>query len=126
MAMEVLPTEREMIRTVADRWRRQYYNERTKTWTTTRFDSGEAVYVQLRGLDPESATSADVAAIIGNDTWCGHFCSECSEYRHPAIELGYPDSSATICAKCLGKAYRMLKKAQSDDAVARGSEISTG
>lgn len=122
--MEVLPNERESIASVAERWRRQYLVR--GEWHFAGGKSGQVIYDKLRALNTMTATHADVEAIIGNCSWTKQFCHECSDYKQPCISLGYADSSATVCLKCLRKAVRMLTEAQSVGAVARTDGITTG
>lgn len=97
------------MNTVAARWRRQYPEGCAHTVT----GDPELVYQQLLQLDLEVATAADVAKIIGNDSWCGPKpCHECGTKVLATVEIGeseYCTDPVEICAACLTHALRLLK-----------------
>lgn len=97
------------INTVAARWRRQYPEGSVHTTS----GDPELVYQQLLKLDHATATAADVAKIIGNDSWCGpKSCHECGTKVLATVELGQSDSCEDplqFCASCLTHALRLLK-----------------
>ena len=92
--------ERSLIRDVAARWRENYGK------------SQRAIYERLRALDPETATAADVRAIIGNGTWTSRACSECKKDSPAVMQLGdepdYESSTAWLCLDCADRAYSAL------------------
>lgn len=99
-----LLTEREQIRSVAAEWKRQYPD-----------GSCDAVYKQLSGLDVETATADDVAAIIGNRSWVTeHECDQCGRRTWNIVMVGaepdYESSTACMCAPCLRSALSLLRK----------------
>lgn len=110
-------TERELIRSVAARWRHQYGDR--GDYSSRRLRSGKTaaeVAAQLDQLDPETATAADVARIIGNDSWTR--VAECDECRGRApcvVEVGeppdYESSTARLCLPCAERAVAMLREA---------------
>ena len=93
----ILHTERSMIQRVAARWRGQYGSDARSN------PSQYAKCDLLDALDPETATKAEVDAIIGNGSWTSpEDCSECrSRDGRPVVELGqepdYESSTAWIC-----------------------------
>lgn len=98
---------------VAERWKRTYF--RGDKWGGYHGDA-EEVYRRLKALPPD-ATSADVAAAIGNDTWAGPgWCDECGD-KAPAMtmQLGqepdYESATACVCLPCLEKAVARMKAA---------------
>lgn len=97
-------TERQLIRTVADRWREQY-PEGCKPHQ-------EDIWKALNGLDKETSTADDVRELIGNDSWCRIFCNECKEYTGLAIQVGeepdYDSATANLCMDCLTKAFNLM------------------
>lgn len=100
-------TERDRIREVAERWARQY-PPGPETLPRHR-----AITKRLRALDPETATSAEVEAIIGNESWTTDRCNECKEWTHGwAIMVGdepnYESSTATLCLGCARKVAALL------------------
>lgn len=105
-----LMSERNQVRTVADRHLRAYPDPAYVYWDKTTAGEKQA---QLRALDPETATAADVAAIIGNGNWVEpKECGECGATGWDAVELGDPESeSVCICMKCLKAAARLAKHA---------------
>ena len=114
-----LITQRDQIRTVAARWKEQYYHQRfhpltnrlVSHWSTTySHDSTEAIYNKLAALDGETATAADIDAIVGNNSWSsvGYHCSECDTQPTDAIlqigeEPDYDSATAFLCRDCAAK-----------------------
>lgn len=104
-----LQTERELIRGVAARWRSQYGIS-----DTTYGKNKPAIGKALAELDPETATAADVAAIIGNNGWTSpETCSECcDESPRAVVQLGaepdYESRTAYICRPCLVQALALI------------------
>ena len=101
------------IRSVADRWRAQYF--KGGKWNTTMSGGSEAIFRALAAL-PSTATRDDVTAIIGNDSWIGENCSECGK---PAVvmvgqEPDYESHTAWLCALCVHRLVEMLAIAQSE------------
>lgn len=109
--MEIID-ERSKVSTVAAEWRRQYcYNGK---WGSTLSGDTKAIYEKLNAL-PASATSSDVAAIIGNDSWAGPSdCNECGEKARRTIQLGaspdYESRTVEICESCLRKALALFEQ----------------
>ena len=103
----ILHTTRGEIRTVVARWTAQYPR-----------GSKDDITAQLRALNTETATAADVAAIIGNSTWTDLRCDDCAAHVACVVELGpepdYESATASVCVPCLARA---LTLAQSADAV---------
>ncbi len=105
--MRKVDSERDMVRTVATRWANQY-----KGFPVThkdKIDVGKA----LSALNPETATAANVEAIVGNDSWvCPPECIECEartyEMVHLGEEPGYDARFVRVCRKCLEKALAIL------------------
>lgn len=98
--MELI-TERTQVRNVAKLWRRQYPN------------SKQDIAEKLDALDVETATAEDVAAIIGNDSWCKPSkCNECGETVPVAVMVGeepdYESATATLCFSCVEKALSLM------------------
>ena len=101
-------TERSQIREIASTWRRQYP-------MGTYRDKRDVIYGRLARLDPETATTDDVAAIIGNSSWTDErVCHECKGDDLPAVvQLGEePDcesNTAQVCLDCLRRAVALLE-----------------
>lgn len=88
--------------TVAARWKKQYLQP-DGTWLETVSGDSSLVHAKLAALT-DTATPADVAAIIGNESWIGAICNECDAYSSPAIQIGaepdYESATVTLCWKC--------------------------
>ena len=105
--MELL-NERNQVRTVARRWHVQY-----GAGTYGSDNRGRMVGNELAALDAETATAADVAEIVGHESWVGeNTCHECGAETWDAVQVGqqpdYESSTATICRDCLRAALRLL------------------
>ena len=103
-----LITQRDLIRGVADKWRKQYD------------PSSEAAVInkwkQLDALDKDPASVDDVARIIGNKSWTRITCHECKNDVSEAVEVGeppdYESNTAVICRSCMTKAVTLLQGGQ--------------
>lgn len=106
----IIITERYLIRGVAAKWAAQYRDQ------TRRLKGGEtagSIHARLAALNGETATVADVEAIIGNSSWTTPpTCSECGAEGGPVVQLGeepdYESSTAWVCGPCLRAASDML------------------
>lgn len=105
-----LMNERHQVRTVADRHLRAYPDPSFVYWDKTTAGDTQA---KLRAIDPEKATAADVAAIVGNGSWVEQKeCSECGATGWDTVQLGDPErETVCICAACLKAAVRLVKHA---------------
>lgn len=96
-------TEAEQVRRVAGRWHAQYRGsiERDK----------REIYESLLALAPD-ATAADVAAIIGNDSWVGNRCTFCGEQRIEGFDIGepadYESHTVYACRECAAEIARLV------------------
>lgn len=100
-------TEREQVKTVAQRWRNASRYIRASA-------NRQAIQQALDALDVETATAADVAAIIGNNSWVAPSeCHECGAETWNAVECGqepdYESCTATLCENCLRAALKLLE-----------------
>lgn len=103
-----LITERTQVQDVAARWAISFPPDGRYGRDAEKL----AIAKALAELDTETATAADVAAIIGNDSWCRRpTCHECGMVVDVAVQVGeeldYESSTATICVECLQKALAM-------------------
>lgn len=101
-----LLSERNQVREVAERWKMQYGNTTQPEW--------KAKTAALEDLDKETATAADVAEIIGNDSWaCPQQCDECGARSWNVVQLGeepdYESRTANVCFDCLAKAHQLAE-----------------
>ncbi len=98
-----LITERSQIRDLVAAWGKAY----GRNPNVNKFAKS------LSMLDPETATAADVAAIIGSDAWSRpEKCHECGLPANILIlvgeELDYESSTARLCLPCLEKALALM------------------
>ena len=108
-----LETMRGQVRSVAQRWRAQYGN------ASRHGADKQEIQRKLDALDVETATDADVTAIIGNSTWTGpDECHECGVTTWDAVEIGQPldyeSRTATICIDCLRKAVALVEQSNAN------------
>lgn len=105
--MMELVTTRDLIRYVHDRWHEQYYFTKRALWED---DKNRVIYEALCALDKETATAADVEAIIGNSSWTNIRCKKCGELVDEAVILNYGDEyhTFTICETCNAEAFTMF------------------
>lgn len=105
--MRFLPSDREQVQGVAARWRAQYC--KNGEWGGSR-DDPLVIYERLLAL-PKEATAADVAGIIGNDSWVGENCTECGK-REAIVVVGeepdYESLTVWLCAACIRRLAAML------------------
>ncbi len=105
--MPKIITERDLIRTVADRWAEQY-----ETGYYAKDAEKQAILRSLRYLDKETCSADDVNKIIGNKSWTRMHCSECSKTTNWAIQVGeppdYESATATLCRACFDKAVKLV------------------
>ncbi len=89
-------------RTVAERWKNQYYNSSIGEWRNIWKDSSSRIYQELVNLgdnpDPE-----DVEELIGNDSWTKTCCDECRVEHIPVAILSGDEEDIRICHTCAGK-----------------------
>ena len=78
-----LITERDRIRTVADRWGEQYGKPYWKN-----DEEKQAIRRKLIALNKETCSAADVEAIIGNDSWCRLECDTCDADATSVVRMG--------------------------------------
>lgn len=101
-------TMRDQIRTVAKRWDEQYF--RRGKWYD---DKSRAISERLHRLDPETATPADVAAIIGNQLWADPMrCDCCGVDVIIVVQVGeepdYESATASLCIQCAADALAAI------------------
>lgn len=109
--MAKLITQRDLIRTVAQRWRELWPSSRDYEkagWCESTI--GE-ISRKLLALDVETATQADVDGIIGNSSWVTMYCDECGSQCTDVIQLGhepdYGSSTANLCRSCFEEAMTL-------------------
>lgn len=102
----VVLTTRSQIRGVAKSWQDQY---------PIVHEHHEGIRECLDALDGETATAADVAAIIGNDSWTALACDVCGDDVAALVRLGdepdYDSRTLSVCDGCLASASARLAAA---------------
>lgn len=110
--MELI-TKRQLINSVAARWKRQYFHG-PKGWAITAGGKSDDRYKRLKDL-PQDATEDQVMGIIGNDSWTRIVCDECERSVDSAVQLGeppdYESATAVVCLDCLKAAAALLEGA---------------
>jgi len=111
-----LTTQRDRIRTVAERWRETYEpftDDRPRfSWRTGMVSpplNTRQIAEQLDALDPETATDEEVNVIIGNDSWTRLTCDECDEDVDAVLTVGeepdHESHTASLCRTCVGRIF---------------------
>ena len=100
-----LMNERNQVRGVAKAWRAKY--------GASTLAHHVKIGKKLDRLNDEVASAADVASIIGNDSWAyQHRCSECGTGTWDAVQVGeepdYESETAYVCVDCLRKALALI------------------
>lgn len=96
----------------AQRWKQQYFVERTGEWKSC-FTDPELVHRKLIALGDSPPPEA-VDAIIGNSSWTrlDTQCGECGQRTDPIIQIGqepdYESHTAYVCRDCLKAALDLL------------------
>ena len=107
MAKPVVITERDMIRTVAERFRAQY-RDVASGLLPLGWDP-KYIAARLEKLDLERATAEEVAGVIGRVGWTSERCNACNKYVSDIIVVGdvpdFESATATLCGPCLKEAY---------------------
>ena len=89
---------REIIRDVAKRWEESYPDD---SRTLARGAVAGDIRRGLEALDLETATVADVKAIIGNDSWTELKCDICEQDRDRVVSIPREyESSIAVCGDC--------------------------
>lgn len=106
-------TQRDLIRSVTQRWRGQYpkddYLVSKKTGGPERCGD---ILQRLQKLDLEVATAEEVETAIGGKLgWVNISCDECgSSASMPMMQFNSHDNSTSICSTCMLKAFAMWEE----------------
>lgn len=108
----IVLNERTQVKRAIKQWVDKYCPSGTDGGDDNWRNVGEA----LMALDQETATSADVAHIIGDSYWaCKKACHECGKETWDIVELGEPpdhdSATACVCRNCLRAALFLLDDA---------------
>ena len=104
-----LLSERTQVNSGIDNWLSNYGLDGTYVRDTR----GRKVGSELMALNRETATAADIAEIIGNDSWAHkQRCGECQTETWEIVEVGetpnYDSETALLCKKCVLDALRLF------------------
>ena len=103
-----LITQRDLIRDLAKRWAEQYGSSYWKN-----DEEKQSILRKLEAADLETATAADIEAVIGNNSWTTLECDVCDLYVDAVVQCGdepdYESSTANMCRACAIKAAEMLE-----------------
>lgn len=103
-----LITTRDLIRGVAEKWAAQYSHNNYRNDVEK-----QKIGRQLKAMDAETADSALVKSIIGNDSWTSLVCDECDEHVSAVVEVGaepdYESATAKLCFDCVNQAAELIK-----------------
>jgi hypothetical protein len=114
-----LTTQRDLIRAVAARWRQQYepFTNDDKPLFSVRNGYRQpipkkAIAEKLDALDKETATAAEVAEIIGNESWTRLTCDECGKDTDALLTVGqepdYESHTASLCRSCVERSSSII------------------
>lgn len=100
-------TERDIIRSVADRWADTY-----ETGYYANDPEKQGILKSLRMLSTTTCSVDDVNKIIGNKSWTRMRCNECTQFTNWVIQLGeepdYESATASLCRPCFDKAVQLV------------------
>ena len=100
-------TAKKLAKTVAKRWKGQYYIPSTRSWASVFDGSSEGIY---RNLLAAKGNVAKVDEILDGGGWIRYMCCECKEYKDPTVEFGEDDWGAVICFDCIKRAEDQLNE----------------
>lgn len=103
-------TQRDKIKSVVERWRRQYGSGGYG-------DDKLEILKRLESLDLETCSASDVDQIIGNSSWTRLApCHECGAEGVQTVMLGqepdYESYTAWVCKECLKKAIALIESVE--------------
>lgn len=107
-------TQRELIKTVTERWQEAYYNRKTCLWygydplIETEKDKKEILYNQLSVLDLSNAKAKEINSIIGNDSWTSFLCDSCKNFVPDVVEFNEDEDKVNCCFKCIESMYDLV------------------
>lgn len=107
----ILVTKRQLIDTIAERWRATYSSRGEWLQATPDFDPA-TIYRQLTALPPGSSEAA-LLALTGQPWWTQNICDECEQDCAVTVGLGQEIHHATdtkyICVACLEQALKLTR-----------------
>lgn len=96
-------TKRQVIESVAKRWREQYnedYRARSKD-----------ILINLEKLNLKTCSAKDIDKIIGNDSWTTLTCDLCEKKVSAVFCFERYDSHIGACKNCLRESIKELESA---------------
>jgi hypothetical protein len=99
-------TERELIKTVPQRWKSRY--------SSGKYGQDKIVIMeQLDNLNIDTVSSEEISKIIGNNSWTLLKCNECNKSVKTVIQLGdepdYESHTVFICLECIKNLNKLIK-----------------
>lgn len=105
MNLSVL-TKREVIQSVARRWREQYSDDYMK-----HSPEKMEILVKLEKLDLNKASPETIGKIIGNNSWSQLECGGCERDVKKVVIYERYNDSIRLCAACLKHGLNILEDA---------------
>lgn len=106
-------TKRELINTVAKRWKKQYLG----------YDPSQT-HTELMALS--NPTEKQIAEVIGNQSWTANTCTECEQSVEVVVLFGYEPNydswSCKLCLECLQKALSLAIMHNGSIVISRGTD----
>lgn len=108
----VIVTKRNLLTTVAERWRATY--QRRDEWLPApQVMDTATIYAALRAL-PADRTEAHVVALTGDNRWTQNRCHECASDSEVTIgfaqEAHHPTETTYLCVACLQQALDRVNR----------------
>lgn len=113
--------QKELIKSVARRWKGQWFNSDTNKWISyfgAPKDHGE-IYQQLKALHLKTATVEDIELIMGDREWISYFCESCHENKADAVQTYEHDDESEdefVCFDCIKEMSILVKDAEAENA----------
>lgn len=105
-------TRQDLAKTVAENWKRAYYNSTTGQWSYG-IDIKAKIYDQLVALG-DTPNPDDVDKIIHNDSWTMLYCHICGEKTDKVISFtmhdDYDCTQTKICLSCFNEGVNLFSK----------------
>lgn len=102
--MEII-IKKDKIKTVAKRWKEQYYSEGRWTSLAKSFnETSKQIYEKLL----KAKTEKEIIEIIGNSSWTENICDECNNDFDKLIMFIAYEETIKVCKDCLKKAIAKL------------------
>lgn len=98
----------DLAKTVAENWKTQYYDARTKTWHDPFTGSAEEIFKRLLAAN---GSIPKIKKVLPNGGWVEPWCGECKQYRERVVVFGNEDDGTEeVCPDCLNKALQEVSR----------------